>query len=73
MSNHDFSKTLGDPQPTDWLKEAHMYAEVIGKIKKFCDVQHKRMTQRGIEEFDCNCGTCETKKRIQRIISDNLK
>ena len=61
---------LGEP-PTDWHKEAQMYAECLGKVKQYCEQQHQGMETLGMGT--CQCRDCETKRRVLRIITDSLK
>lgn len=64
------AKLAMEPE-TDWHEEAQMYANVVGKVKAFCERLHVASGQYSC--FECLCLECETKRRIARIIADNLK
>jgi hypothetical protein len=83
MTNQDFTaqhiKSLAklalNPD-TDWHEEAHMYAECLGKVREFCDMQHSRREtwwKTGFSAEPCPCPECTIRRRILRIIADNLK
>lgn len=66
-------------KPTDWHEEAQMYAECLGKVKAFCEQQHTLgsrnftpWSERGLAN-ECRCAECELRRRVLRIIAQNLK
>ena len=46
------------------LDMVHNLGETIRRVQRFCEIHHRP---------DCQCLECETKRRVLRIISDNLK
>jgi hypothetical protein len=71
---------ITDNPDTDWHAEAQMYADVVGKIKAFCDTEAHEvglLNRRGELDLNqtrpCQCIKCQIKRRVLRIISDNLK